>query len=132
MSIAYIDASALLKLVVREAETSALEADLGSREGLVTSSLAIVECQRVVRRAGHRRLLQRAEDVFEAVYLLELTPLILKDAATVAPATIRSLDAIHIATALSVGEKDLDLITYDDRMAEAGRIHGLRVLQPGR
>ena len=67
MAIGYIDSSALLKLLVREAETSALEADLAAREGLVTSSLAVVECRRAVRRAGNRRLLQRAEQVFEAI-----------------------------------------------------------------
>lgn len=132
MAIAYIDSSALLKLLVREAETAALEADLASREGLVTSSLAVVECQRAVRRAGTRRLLQRAEQVFEAVYLLELTPPILESAATLGPPTVRSLHAIHLATALSIDDEDLDLITYDDRLAEAARSNGLRVMQPGR
>jgi len=132
LAIAYIDSSALLKLLVREAETSALEADLASREGLITSSLAVVECRRAVRRSGHRRVLQRAEQVFEAVYLLDLSPAIIEGAATVDPATIRSLDAIHLATALSVGDENLDLITYDDRMAEAARRHGLRVIKPGR
>ena len=132
MAIGYIDSSALLKLLVREAETSALEADLAAREGLVNSSLAVVECRRAVRRAGNRRLLQRAEQVFEAIYLLDLTPPILERAATVVPATLRSLDVIHLATALSVEEEDLDLITYDDRLAEGAKANKLRVAQPGR
>jgi predicted nucleic acid-binding protein len=132
VAIAYIDSSALLKLVVVEDETSALEADLASRDGLVTSSLAVVECHRAVRRAANRRIVQRTEQVFDAVYLLDLTPVILERASTIEPAMVRSLDAIHIATALSVDDHTLEVITYDDRMAEAARSGGLRVVQPGR
>lgn len=132
MSVAYLDSSALVKLMVREDETSALEADLAGRDGLVTSSLAIVECRRAAERAGNRRVLQRFADVLDAVYLLDLTTPVLEGAARLRPKTIRSLDAIHIATAISVGEADLDVITYDDRMADAVRANGLRVAQPGR
>ena len=132
MGIAYIDSSALLKLVVVEDETSALEADLASRDGLVTSSLAVVECHRAVRRATNRRIVQRAEEVFDAVYLLDLTPVILERASAIDPPLVRSLDAIHLATALSVSDDDLEVITYDERMAEAARVSGLRVVQPGR
>ena len=131
MGIAYIDSSALLKLVVVEAETAALEADLASRDGLVTSSLAVVECHRAVRRAANRRIVQRAEQIFDAIYLLDLTPVILERASLLQPATVRSLDAIHIATALSVDDEDLEVITYDQRMAETARSSGLRVIQPG-
>lgn len=132
MSIAYLDSSALLKLVVREEETSFLEADLAARNGLVTSCLAVVECHRAARRAANRRVLQRTEQVLESVYLLDLTPVILERAAMLRPVTVRSLDAIHVASAMSVNEPEMDLITYDERMAEAARINGLRVVQPGR
>ena len=131
MSVAYLDSSALVKLMVREDETAALEADLLDRDGLVTSSLAMVECRRAAARAGNRRVLQRVSDVLDAVYLLDLTSPVLEQAASLRPAPVRSLDAIHIATALSIGEADLDLITYDDRMAEAARANGLRVSHPG-
>ena len=131
MSIAYLDSSALVKLMVREDETSALEADLAGRDGLVTSSLAMVECQRAAARAGNRRVLQRVSDVLEAVYLLDLTTPVIEQAAGLRPTSVRSLDAIHIATAISVGDDDLEVITYDDRMAEAARANGLRVAQPG-
>lgn len=132
MSLAYLDSSALVKLMVREDETSALEADLAARDGLVTSALALVECRRAAERAGNRRVLQRFADVLDAVYLLDLTTPVLEGAARLRPRTIRSLDAIHIATAISVGEAELDVITYDDRMADAVRANGLRVAQPGR
>jgi len=132
MSIAYLDSSALVKLMVREDETSALEADLAGRDGLVTSRLAEVECRRAAERAGNRRLLQRVSEVFDSIYLLDLTAPVLAHAARLRPSSIRSLDTIHIAAAISVGDSELDLITYDDRMAEAARANGLRVAQPGR
>ena len=132
MRIAYVDSSALLKLVVGEPETAALEADLATRDGLVSSSLAVVECHRAARRAGHRRILQRTEQILESVYLLDVTPVILERASALRPAAVRSLDAIHLASAMSVDEADMELITYDDRMAEGARANGLRVSQPGR
>lgn len=130
MPAAYIDSSALLKLVVRENETSALEADLAERDGLVVSAVALVECRRAASRAGHKRLLQRVDELFEAVYLIAVTPAILERAALLEPPPVRSLDAIHIATALSLDDRTLDLITYDGRMADAARMNGLPVVQP--
>ena len=46
--------------------------------------------------------------------------------------SLRSLDAIHIATALAVGDRDLQFVTYDERQADAARQAGLKVVQPGR
>ena len=128
---AYIDSSALLKLVVREPETSALEADLANRDGLVASRLAVLECRRAARRASHARLLQRVDEMLDAIYLLDLTPAILDDAATAGSPLLRSLDAIHLVTALSVGDDALEVITYDARLADAARASGLTVVQPG-
>ncbi|MBA3888731.1 MAG: hypothetical protein H0X67_23835 [Acidobacteria bacterium] len=58
---AYIDSSALLKLVIEEAETAALGADLATREGLLTSRLAVLECRRAARRTGHRKVLHAVD-----------------------------------------------------------------------
>ena len=129
--IAYIDSSALLKLAIRERETSALEADLASRVGLVTSRLAALECRRAARRLPHKVLLA-LDDVLDAVYLLDLTVANLDAAAAMSPPALRSLDAIHLATALSIADPDLEVITYDDRLADAARAAGLAVVQPGR
>lgn len=128
---AYIDSSALLKLAVREPETSALEAYLAQCEGVIASRLAVVECLRAARRASRARVLQAVEHVLEAVYLLEITPAILDSAATASPPFLRTLDAIHLATALSVGDPKLEVIVYDERLAEAARAAGLEVVQPG-
>jgi hypothetical protein len=131
-AVAYVDSSALLKLAVLEPETAALEARLLEYEGLVTSRLAVLECGRAGRRASHRRVLQAVREVLDAIYLLDITQPILDRAAAADPPTLRSLDAIHLATALSMDEATLELITYDDRLAGAARARGLTVLQPGR
>jgi predicted nucleic acid-binding protein len=128
---AYIDSSALLKLVVREAETPALEAYLAGCDGVVVSRLAVVECLRAARRASRARLLQSVEQVLEAVYLLEITPAILERAASAGSPLLRTLDAIHLATALSVDDDELAVIVYDERLADAARAAGLTVVQPG-
>jgi predicted nucleic acid-binding protein len=131
-AVAYVDSSALLKLVAREPETSALENDLLERDGLVASRLAVLECRRSARRVARAPVLQRVNEVLEALYLVDLTPAILEQAATLEPAGLRSLDAIHLATALSIDEPSLDMITYDARLADASRAAGLTVIQPGR
>jgi hypothetical protein len=128
--VAYIDSSALLKLVAREDETSALEADLSQRDGLIASRLAALECRRAARRTSNKRVLQAVEQVLDAIYLLEITPAIIDRSAALDPPLLRSLDAIHLASALSVDESGLELITYDGRMADAARACGLRVSQP--
>lgn len=131
MATSYLDSSALLKLAVREPETASLEAHLASSEGLLTSQLAVLECRRAVRRASHARLLQAMDVVLDAVYLLDVTPAILEQAARLDPPLLRSLDAIHLATALSIGEPQLEVITYDTRFADAAHATGLTVVQPG-
>ena len=129
--VAYVDSSALLKLVICEAETAALEADFAQRDGLITSRLAILECRRAARRVLRGRALQTIEQVLEAVYLIEITPDILERAGVADPAHLRSLDAIHLATALSIDDPTLDIITYDRRFADAALASGLCVVQPG-
>jgi predicted nucleic acid-binding protein len=69
--------------------------------------------------------------VLEAVYLLEITPAILEEAARAGSPLLRTLDAIHLATALSVEDPELAVIVYDERLAEAARAARLTVVQPG-
>ncbi|HET7618728.1 MAG TPA: type II toxin-antitoxin system VapC family toxin [Vicinamibacterales bacterium] len=131
-NLAYVDSSALLKLVVHEPETSALEADLLERDGLVTSRLAALECRRAATRLARTRVLQTVDEALEAMYLIAVTPAILDHAAALAPPALRLLDAIHLATALSLDDDDLEVVTYDERLAEAASAAGLRIVQPGR
>jgi len=128
---AYLDASAIVKLVVAEPETTALERTLVDRAGLFTSRLGAAEVIRAARRRSNRRVLQQTDEVLDALVLMDVTPPILKRAAALAPDDLRTLDAIHLATALSVGIPDLDFVTYDDRLARAARSHGLDAVGPG-
>ncbi len=128
--LAYIDSSALVKLVVREHETAALENDLAHREALLCSRLGATELRRACARARHARLLQHLDEVLDSIYLVEVTPAILEAAGRLTPSALRTLDAIHLATVQSFDEP-VDLITYDDRLAAAAKAHRLPVVRPG-
>jgi predicted nucleic acid-binding protein len=119
-----------VKVIVAEAETDALLAFLGSRPTQVTSRIATVEVARAVARQGAVDP-ARASAVLEQVTLIELDAEVADRAAALAPATLRSLDAIHLATAIGI-RRELDaVITYDARLAAAADVHGLPVATPG-
>jgi uncharacterized protein len=128
---AYLDASALAKLVVVEPETAALEHDCAARAGLLSSRLGATELRRAARRAGHRRVVQQVEDVLAAVVLVEVSPSVLDRAGRLTPPGLRTLDAIHLATATTLALPGLEFVTYDARLAAAARAAGLTVAQPG-
>jgi hypothetical protein len=128
---AYLDSSAIVKLVFAEVETASLERNLLDRAGLMSSRLGATELLRAARRQSNRRVLQQTADVLDALVLFDVTTPILTHAAGLTPNDLRTLDAIHLATALSVGIPDLDFLTYDDRLARAARSHGLEVIGPG-
>lgn len=127
----YVDASALVKLVVTEPESEALLAALSGREDLVTSAVAMVEVVRAARRvATSQALIDRARDVTRAVHLLAVDRQVLDRAAELEPVTLRALDTIHLASAQSL-EEDLEaMVVYDRRLADAAKSFGLRVLAP--
>ena len=128
----YLDSSALVKLVVREPESDALRAFTALHPAAVTSALAVTEVRRAVGRLSPRRgLSDRARLVLDGVALLGMDQDILEKAASLAPADLRTLDAIHIASALSLGGDLLAFVTYDDRQRDAARKAGLRVEVPG-
>jgi len=126
----YVDTSALVKLVVAEAETAALRGWLVEPgRGLVACDLARTELMRAVRRAVPERVLL-AREVLDGVTLLQVTPAVFENAGRLDPIGLRSLDTIHLAAALDLGD-DLDgLITYDDRLADAAMGNGVAVVAP--
>ena len=127
---AYLDTSALVKLVVEEEETVALIAWIEAAElEMVSSDLARTELLRAVRRAAPDRVI-RARDVLDAVTLLELTTQIYEEAARVDPPLLRTLDALHLAVALDLGDDLETIVTYDDRFADAASANGVRVTAP--
>jgi predicted nucleic acid-binding protein len=130
---AYLDSSALLKLIIAEPESDALEQALHAWPDWVSSAVAAVECRRALTRvrapAGVRR---RAGAVLDATTLIRIDEPVVRLAGDVGPRTLRALDAIHLATALTMGDDPEVFITYDDRLAAAAESLKLRVLQPGR
>ena len=125
----YLDSSAIVKLVIREPETDALLAFLEPRQLWVTSALARVEVVRAVRRHG-RPAAARAAALLDGLSLLALDDALLDSAATIDADRLRSLDAIHIASAQQL-EAQLDaLVSYDARMLAAARSLGVPVSRP--
>jgi uncharacterized protein len=118
----YLDSSALIKLVRPENETAALEQYLHAHRARphVASELVVTE----VRRALHRRQapdeqFQTANTLLERLILLPVNRLVLEHAAAIADRHLRSLDAIHLASAQRLRSSLTVLITYDVRMTVA-------------
>lgn len=131
MSLLYLDSSALVKLVAREPETPALLSLLEPRPEVVSSALARVEVLRAVARAGRTSdTLARAEAVLSRVVLVAMDGEILDGAASLQPAALRSLDAIHLATALILHPEADMFVSYDERLNAAAALAGLRVVTP--
>jgi predicted nucleic acid-binding protein len=133
VSARYLDSSAFVKLAVEEAETPALRSYLGADGAArsVSSALLRTEALRAVRHLGPEAL-ATVRDGLRRVDLIGIDDRILDAAGTLEPRVLRTLDAIHLATALAVGD-DLDVIlTYDDRLVEAARLVGLVAVSPGR
>lgn len=118
-----------MKLIVEEPESGALFDELAGWSALTSSVLLSVEAVRACRRLGG----EIADDAQARLTDLALVPIdsqVLTIARRLEPAELRSLDAIHLATALSIGS-DLDAVfSYDDRLTAAAAAAGLRVLAP--
>lgn len=128
--IAYIDASAFVKLFAAEPESGAvaraIEAELGN---LVASEILAVEVARAALRIGGEAPAAAAR-LLRQVVLLPLSVAVREQAGRVGAPQLRTLDAIHLATAISVGERVGAVLTYDERLAAACRAAGLRVAAP--
>ncbi|MEU6642273.1 type II toxin-antitoxin system VapC family toxin [Saccharomonospora sp. NPDC046836] len=127
----YFDTSALVKLVIKETETPELVSWLATHATgpKVSSMLARVELPRAVRRGGDVAYL-RAQLVLGDLLQVPLTAGVL-DAAGSLPGSLRSLDSIHLASALRL-RSELDcLVAYDQRLLEAAQLTGLTVAAPG-
>jgi uncharacterized protein len=126
----YVDSSALVKLAVREPESAALLRYLGRRRPLVSSTLARTEVVRALLPLGSEAV-RRGRDVLARVELLRVNDRVLDAAGQMEPADLRSLDAIHLASAEQLGSDLRGFVTCDERLATAAAGRGLRVIQPG-
>lgn len=137
MALFYLDASALVKLVREEPESTALRAYLDEAD-LVSSELVLTEVPRAVRRAvAHdpelpaEILLERTAELLEAVALLPLDRPLLAAAGALTEPALRALDAIHVAAAIDLAPIDA-FVSYDERQSAAARLAGLRTAAPAR
>lgn len=125
---AYFDSSAIVKLTRDEPESLALIDYL--EEASVEASSSVVAEVEVLRNL--RKLRMASDQALAGFYLLAFDDEVRRSAVSIERDSLRSLDAIHIATALAVGDRDLQFVTYDERQADAARQAGLKVVQPGR
>jgi hypothetical protein len=124
----YLDSAAVVKLVHAEAESQALRDWLDERAetGWTSSSLVEVESFRALARHAPQSV-TRLPAILDLIDMVDMAPRIRILAQTVRPATVRSLDAIHLGTALSIRPQLTSFITYDKRLADAARTAGLPI-----
>jgi predicted nucleic acid-binding protein len=127
----YVDTSAFVKLVVAEKHTPAMRRWAEAQDDqLFSCDLLRTEALRAARRHSPAALLE-ARLRLDTLVLLRLTTDICERAAELDPQIMRSLDALHLAAALTVTELD-GVVTYDERLADACRVHGVAVTAPSR
>jgi predicted nucleic acid-binding protein len=124
----YLDSSAFVKLLIEEPESAALRRWLRGREW-TSSALLRSEAVRAVRSQGHRAI-ERAQRLIGRGELLRLNPAVLDLSGMFGPADLRTLDAIHLASATSLGDDLSGIVTYDRRMAAAAESLHMRVTAP--
>jgi predicted nucleic acid-binding protein len=127
----YLDSAAVVKLVHAEAESPALRAWLGGRAetGWVSSVLVEIESFRALARYAPEAA-TRLQPVLDQIDLIDLSPRVRLLAQTVRPVTVRSLDAIHLGTALSIRSALTSFATYDKRLLDAAIAAGLPADSP--
>ncbi len=125
----YLDSSAIVKLIVPEPETKALRELLRSWPDRASSVIARIEVERVARRIGGGTV-RRARTVLSRMALVELDDQVVRAASAIQPTELRTLDAIHLATALSLGEDLGAMCAYDARLADAAAAAGAEVVAP--
>ncbi|HEY2435725.1 MAG TPA: type II toxin-antitoxin system VapC family toxin [Solirubrobacteraceae bacterium] len=126
----YVDSSAIVKLAVEEPESKPLRRYLARRQTLVSSALARTEVARALLPTGPEAV-ARGREALRRVELLRVNDRVLTDAGILEPDELHSLDAIHLASARQLGPSVRQIVTYDERMADAARASGWLVTSPG-
>lgn len=128
--VVYVDSSALIKLVLDEPESLALATFLESWPVRVSSALARVEVLRIAARVQDPSVEREARRVLNALHLVRMDDGVVASATTIGLARLRSLDAIHLATAQLFGHHLAGMVIYDRRLAAAARDQGIAVWAP--
>jgi predicted nucleic acid-binding protein len=125
----YIDSSAILKLIFTEKETPALDKVMDNK--MVTSTLTRVEVKRAVSRINSTNL-KVATEVLAQLQYTDLDSQTLNLAEAFSPdVTLRTLDAVHVASVLRISDAVEGIITYDKQMIANAERMGIKVLSPG-
>lgn len=127
---AYLDTSAFVKLLVTEPESAALRTRLQRWPDRVSAALLRTQTVRALRRQGNDALIGKARRLFGGLVLIRIDEPLLDRAGDLGPAELRSLDAVHLAAALSIGPDLGVLLTYDIRLRDAAAAQGLDVESP--
>ena len=125
-----MDTSAAVKLVMVEPGTTALRRWLTGRDGeIVSSDLLRTELLRATRRAAPDQMVQ-ARAVLDSLVLVTSPSVVFERAARLDPDLLRSLDALHLAAALELGDELAGIVTYDRRLAAGARALGIDIVAP--
>ena len=128
----YLDSSAIIKVAVAEHESKALMTFLQEWPNRVSSELARTEVLRALRRSGvSAPEFRRGQKVLDRIGMISIDTAVLTRASLLKPVTLRSLDAIHLATVLSLGDDLAGMVVYDGRLAEAAVRAKVQVWSPG-
>ena len=127
-ALAYADASAIAKLVLVEPGSQAMLRWFIESERVISNRVAQIEVHRAASRVHHEPA--RLAMVLKAIETFELDEDVTLRAKLLEPPMLRTLDAIHVATALAIGPTLDAFVTYDDRLADAARAAGLPVVRP--
>ena len=127
----YLDSAAVVKLVHAEPESPALRTWLYERAetGWISSVLVEIESFRALARYAPEAVI-RLPPVLDQIDLIDISPRVRILAQTVRPVTVRSLDAIHLGTALSIRRQLTSFVTYDKRLLDAAIAAGLPADSP--
>jgi uncharacterized protein len=125
----YLDTSALLKLIFPEKGSEAVVAAVDGDVEMVSSELLLVEARRGTARRAPARL-PRLDVLLGRVELIQMSSALLESASRLPDPLLRSLDAIHVATALSIRTEVDVLLSYDERLIAAAAAHGLPTAAP--
>lgn len=125
----YLDTSALGRVLLGEPDAPAILRELGAFDQHIASRLMRVELRRLASREG---LLDAADQLLAGLALVPVDDAILGAAETVPPPAVHTLDAIHLVTALRLRDAGLldGVMSYDTRLTDGAREHGLMVLAP--
>jgi len=129
-AVAYLDTSAFVKLVVAEPESPALRRAIARWPQRASSTLLRTETIRALRRSGNTGQIPAARRLLRGVSMVRVDEPLLDRAADLEPAELRTLDAIHLASALEIGQDLGVMIAYDIRLQAAAQAYGLVVESP--